>query len=81
MDRESDNVLPGHANNKVICEYGAMAEWRSAREHQSGQTENRSTAISSAKNRTCRQELINPRVCCEKTTFNRPSHCTVQYTI
>jgi len=62
MDQESDNVLPGQGNNKVIYGYEAMAEWRSAREHQSGQTENCSNAISSAKNFTCRQELTSPRV-------------------
>jgi len=52
MDRESDNVLSGHANNKVIYGYGAMAERRAEWEHQSGQTENCSTAISSVKNYT-----------------------------
>jgi len=80
MDRESDNVLHGHGNNKVTYGYEATAEWRSAREHQSGRTENCSTAISSAKNYTCRQELINPSVCREKTS-NRLSHCTDQHTI
>jgi len=58
-------VAPGE---KKIDGYGATAEWRSAREHQNGRTENCSNAISSAKNYTCRQELINPRVCREKTT-------------